>query len=103
VSDIHAREWSRGCALQGNYDPDLLHHSDAEIRAGVRAKVHQFGLYGWVANSGGGMLPSHRPEGVAAFVDEIHRYTSALRTTIIDGAVENSLNTKIGELISCYY
>jgi uroporphyrinogen-III decarboxylase len=87
----------------GNFDPDLLHHSEDVIREGVRSKVHSLGLFGWVGNSGGGMLPSHRPEAVATIVDEMHRYTSSLRQTIIDGAVANGLSTKLGELVSCYY
>ena len=62
-------------ALQGNLDPAALFAPEAELRRLVRAMLDEFGDVGTIANLGHGMLPEHRPEMLAIFVDEVHRYS----------------------------
>ena len=65
-------------ALQGNLDPAALFAPEPELRRLVREMLKEFGPTGTIANLGHGMLPEHRPEMLAIFVDEVHRYSKEM-------------------------
>jgi uroporphyrinogen decarboxylase len=65
-------------ALQGNLDPAALFADEAELRRLVRRMLDEFGCVGTIANLGHGMLPEHKPEMLAVFVDEVHSYSRAM-------------------------
>ena len=68
-------------ALQGNLDPAALFAPEPELRRLVRQMLDEFGGTGTIANLGHGMLPEHKPEMLAIFVDEVHRYSKELLLT----------------------
>lgn len=68
-------------ALQGNLDPTVLFASPDAIRAQARAVLDSYGNHpGHVFNLGHGISQFTPPEHVAELVDEVHRYSRAMRT-----------------------
>lgn len=68
-------------ALQGNLDPTVLFASPDAIRAQARAALDSYGNHpGHVFNLGHGISQFTPPEHVAELVDEVHRYSRAMRT-----------------------
>ncbi len=74
-------------ALQGNLDPMVLFGGEAAVRAEARRVLDRFGPPrrmdgghdGHIFNLGHGIHQLTPPESVAALVDEVHRYSHALR------------------------
>ena len=74
-------------ALQGNLDPAVLFGGEAAVRAEARRVLDDFGAPlradgghdGHVFNLGHGIQQQTPPEAVVALVDEVHRYSRALR------------------------
>lgn len=58
-------------ALQGNFDPDLLHQPPEIIRQKVRAGIRSSRGGGYIANLGQGLNPQSPIDGVAAFVQAV--------------------------------
>ena len=74
-------------ALQGNLDPAALFAPQESVRAAVRAVLEQFGpAPGHVFNLGHGLRPGTPIESVAALVDEVRTYSSAMRKKSGTGA-----------------
>ena len=68
-------------ALQGNLDPTVLFAPPEAIRAQARAVLDSYGNHpGHVFNLGHGISQFTPPEHVAELVDEVHRYSRAMRT-----------------------
>ena len=68
------------CALQGNLDPALLRAEPDELRAAARAVLDSYGPRpGHVFNLGQGITPDIDPDRVACLIDEVRRYSTALR------------------------
>ena len=75
------------CALQGNLDPMALFAPEAELRAEARRVIDTFGAQkrpdgnfgGHVFNLGHGISQFTPPEAVGVLVDEVHRYSRAVR------------------------
>ena len=68
-------------ALQGNLDPTVLFAAPEAIRAQARAVLDSYGNHpGHVFNLGHGISQFTPPEHVAELVDEVHRYSRAMRT-----------------------
>jgi uroporphyrinogen decarboxylase len=69
-------------ALQGNLDPTVLFAPPEAVRAEARAVLDSYGNHpGHVFNLGHGISQFTPPEHVAELVDEVHRYSRAMRTT----------------------
>jgi uroporphyrinogen decarboxylase len=67
-------------ALQGNLDPSVLFAPPAAVREQARAVLDSFGPHpGHVFNLGHGISQFTPPEQVAELVDEVHRYSRAMR------------------------
>jgi len=67
-------------ALQGNLDPMVLFGGEAAVRAQARRVLDSHGAGpGHIFNLGHGINQHTPPEAVAALVDEVHRYSRALR------------------------
>ncbi|KMY85110.1 Uroporphyrinogen III decarboxylase [Candidatus Paraburkholderia calva] len=67
-------------ALQGNIDPSVLFASPAVIRTQARGVLESFGHHpGHVFNLGHGISQFTPPENVVELVDEVHRYSRAMR------------------------
>jgi uroporphyrinogen decarboxylase len=67
-------------ALQGNLDPAVLFAPPASVREQARAVLDSFGPHpGHVFNLGHGISQFAPPEHVAELVDEVHRYSRAMR------------------------
>lgn len=67
-------------ALQGNLDPMVLLAPPDIIRTEARAVLDAYGPYsGHIFNLGHGVLPDTPPQHVAEMIDEVHRYSRALR------------------------
>ena len=74
-------------ALQGNLDPSVLFAPPEAVRAQARAVLDSFGPpaaqgqppVGHIFNLGHGIHQLTPPEHVAHLVDEVHRYSVALR------------------------
>jgi uroporphyrinogen decarboxylase len=74
-------------ALQGNLDPMALFGGETAVRAEARRVLDNFGNPrrpdgrhdGHIFNLGHGINQLTPPESVAALVDEVHRYSHALR------------------------
>mmetsp|Transcript_50127 Transcript_50127/g.98272 ORF Transcript_50127/g.98272 Transcript_50127/m.98272 type:complete len:417 (-) Transcript_50127:90-1340(-) len=66
--------------LQGNLDPAYLFGSDAFIRSKTRQMVDRFGTQRYIANLGHGMLPTHSPDKLAVYIDEIHKYSEEVNS-----------------------
>ncbi|MDR0276037.1 MAG: uroporphyrinogen decarboxylase [Burkholderiaceae bacterium] len=77
----------RPVALQGNLDPSVLFAPPQAVRAQARAVLDSFGppqaqgqpAIGHIFNLGHGIHQLTPPEHVAHLVDEVHRYSAALR------------------------
>jgi uroporphyrinogen decarboxylase len=70
-------------ALQGNLDPTVLFAPPEAVRAQARAVLDSYGNQpGHVFNLGHGISQFTPPEHVAELVDEVHRYSRAMR---VDG------------------
>ena len=64
-------------ALQGNLDPAILRSQPAVIRQQTRAMLDSYGQHsGHIANLGHGITPDINPDHAAAFINEVHAYTS---------------------------
>jgi uroporphyrinogen decarboxylase len=67
-------------ALQGNLDPSVLFAPPAAVREQARAVLDSFGPHpGHIFNLGHGISQFAPPEQVAELVDEVHRYSRAMR------------------------
>ncbi len=67
-------------ALQGNLDPAVLTQAEAVVRAEARRVLDAFGpAPGHVFNLGHGISPQANPDAVAALVDEVRTYSTAMR------------------------
>ena len=73
LADAHAR-LPRQLALQGNFDPGLLHRPATEIAATVQAAIGQLRGRGYIVNLGQGLTPDSPIEGVAAFVQAVQTW-----------------------------
>ncbi len=60
--------------VMGNLDPTVLYGPEPVIRQRVRDVIRAAGPRGHVFNLGHGLLPTTPIEGVAAAVDEVHRW-----------------------------
>jgi uroporphyrinogen decarboxylase len=75
------------CALQGNLDPMALFAPETELRAEARRVIDTFGVQkrpdgkygGHVFNLGHGISQFTPTEAVGVLVDEVHRYSRAVR------------------------
>ena len=68
-------------ALQGNLDPSVLFAPPATVREQARAVLDSYGNHpGHVFNLGHGISQFAPPDHVAELVDEVHRYSRALRS-----------------------
>jgi uroporphyrinogen decarboxylase len=76
----HARKLAAGrVALQGNLDPAALFAPEQSVRASARAVLDAFGAEpGHIFNLGHGISQKTPIEAVAALVDEVRAYSSAL-------------------------
>ncbi|ORX99841.1 uroporphyrinogen decarboxylase [Basidiobolus meristosporus CBS 931.73] len=58
--------------LQGNLDPCMLFAPEESIRQVTRTMLEKFGTKGrYIANLGHGMLPTHTPEGLKAYLQAV--------------------------------
>lgn len=70
-SPEQARRECPSKTLQGNLDPHLLYADPEVITATTKRMVREFGFEKYIANGGHGMMPSHPPEGLKAFIDGV--------------------------------
>jgi uroporphyrinogen decarboxylase len=71
-------------ALQGNLDPMVLFGGEAAVRAEARRVLDDFGPgAGHIFNLGHGIHQATPPDAVAALVDEVLRYSRALRAQTV--------------------
>jgi uroporphyrinogen decarboxylase len=69
-------------ALQGNLDPAVLTTPESNVREQARLVLDAFGSApGHVFNLGHGISPQAKPEAVAALVDEVRAYSTALKAS----------------------
>ncbi len=61
-------------ALQGNFDPARLMLPPAEIRKEVHRMISEFGVNGYIANLGHGIMPHIPVDHAKAFVDAVKEY-----------------------------
>jgi len=61
--------------LQGNLDPCLLYASDADLVAGTKKMLENFGSERHIANLGHGVYPDTNPEKVKLFIDTVKQYS----------------------------
>lgn len=62
-------------ALQGNFDPLKLLLPIPEIKKEVRRMIKSFGMQGYIANLGHGILPHIPVDHAKAFVDAVKEYS----------------------------
>nr|BCX00692.1 MAG: uroporphyrinogen decarboxylase [Bacteroidota bacterium] len=60
--------------LQGNLDPAVLYADPAYIQERTWRMVRAFGVQGYIANLGHGILPDTPPEHAQAFVEAVHGF-----------------------------
>ena len=65
-------------ALQGNMDPCMLFAAPETIRAEVKKMIEAFGMDGYIANLGHGMLPEHDPEHARVFIEAVHEFSAEI-------------------------
>jgi len=70
-SPEQARRECPSKTLQGNLDPHLLYADPGVITATTERMVQAFGFEKYIANGGHGMMPTHPPEGLKAFIDGV--------------------------------
>jgi uroporphyrinogen decarboxylase len=58
--------------LQGNLDPCVLYGDANCIKDEVEKMVTAFGTHRYIANLGHGMHPTHDPEHLGIFVNQLH-------------------------------
>eukprot|EP00127_Corallochytrium_limacisporum_P003629 Clim_evm17s151 gene=Clim_evmTU17s151 len=77
VDPIEARKVvsPKGKSLQGNLDPGALFAPRDKIKTMTHRMLDSFGRKGTIANLGHGMMPSHNPEHLRAFVDAVHDWS----------------------------
>lgn len=68
------KETDHQVALQGNFDPSKLGMSVPEIKKEVTQMIQRFGVRGYIANLGHGILPSIPVDHAKAFVDAVKEY-----------------------------
>lgn len=69
-------------ALQGNLDPGVLHASQDRVRSEARKVLDAFGnAPGHVFNLGHGISQFTPPDNVAALTEEVHTYSTKLRSS----------------------
>lgn len=61
-------------ALQGNFDPSKLLLPPEEIKNEVRKMIDEFGVKGYIANLGHGIMPHIPVENAKAFVEAVKEY-----------------------------
>ena len=61
-------------ALQGNFDPSKLLLAPKEIRREVRKMIDEFGVKGYIANLGHGIMPHIPVENAKVFVEAVKEY-----------------------------
>ncbi|MBS1509019.1 MAG: uroporphyrinogen decarboxylase [Bacteroidetes bacterium] len=67
-------EAGKRVALQGNFDPSKLGMSVTEIKKEVTQMIRRFGVQGYIANLGHGILPNIPVDHAKAFVDVVKEY-----------------------------
>eukprot|EP00039_Didymoeca_costata_P020502 m.341479 g.341479 ORF g.341479 m.341479 type:complete len:363 (+) comp20143_c0_seq1:310-1398(+) len=67
--------------LQGNMDPCTLYGDEDVITKSVEKMISDFGTHRHIANLGHGMHPTHNPERLGHFVDQVHKISEAKRKT----------------------
>ena len=77
-------------ALQGNLDPSALFADEKQLRKLVTEMAQQFGLTGTIANLGHGMLPSHTPDALYIFADEIKTTCQSLSSSPFSSSISSS-------------
>lgn len=77
IEMARARAMAPGRALQGNFDPCLLHASHDRIRQVVAETARGAAGGPWIANLGHGIQPDAPVEGLKALVDAVHALESA--------------------------
>lgn len=65
-------------ALQGNFDPSKLLLPPDEIRKEVHRMITEFGVTGYIANLGHGIMPHIPVDHAKAFVDAVKEYKDEL-------------------------
>ena len=76
LDPAQARQLTAGrVALQGNFNPQWLHHSPAQIRQEVTAMIDAFGTHGYIANLGHGITPDVPVDHARAFVNAVKEYS----------------------------
>ncbi|TVQ66136.1 MAG: uroporphyrinogen decarboxylase [Balneolaceae bacterium] len=77
LSPEFAREKTAGrVSLQGNFDPSHLLAPPAEIEQMTRRMIDRFGVQGYIANLGHGILPHIPVDHARAFVNAVKEYRS---------------------------
>ena len=61
-------------ALQGNFDPNKLLLPPAEIKTAVHQMIDEFGVTGYIANLGHGIMPHIPVDHAKAFVNAVKEY-----------------------------
>jgi uroporphyrinogen decarboxylase len=71
------KKMPRSMAIQGNFDPELLHAPHAVIRREVEDRLNTMrGDPGFIVNLGHGVLPDTPVENVQLFVETVKNFTS---------------------------
>jgi uroporphyrinogen-III decarboxylase len=77
VEPAVARALAGKKTLQGNLDPSILYAPPDVLRSETDKMVDAFGTQRYIANLGHGMLPSHDPDQVGIFMEQIHVRSAA--------------------------
>jgi uroporphyrinogen decarboxylase len=68
------RETQHRVALQGNFDPNKLMLPPDEIRKEVHRMINEFGVKGYIANLGHGIMPHIPVDHAKAFVNAVKEF-----------------------------
>ena len=71
---VSGRETQHRVALQGNFDPSKLLLSPNEITSEVHNMIDAFGVKGYIANLGHGIMPHIPVDHAKAFVNAVKEY-----------------------------
>ena len=71
---VAREETQHRVALQGNFDPSKLLLAPKEIRREVRKMIDEFGVKGYIANLGHGIMPHIPVENAKVFVEAVKEY-----------------------------